>query len=520
MATSAADTQSSPPSGARAAIGGPDRVLQGFALVACGILAVRLLGLVISPLGLHPDEAQYWTWSRDFDWGYFSKPPLIAWAIGATTAIFGNDPWAVRLAAPLAHTGAAFTLFALGRRMYGDAAGVAAGVGWLLMPGVWLSSALISTDALLLPLWSLALLAVWRWSQTRTIRWALLAGFAIGLGALAKYAMFYFPACLALAAVLVPEVRRVAFSRQGFAAIATASAIVLPNLAWNASHRFETIAHTAANADWKGDLFNIDQLGAFLGDQFAIAGLLALGLVWLIIELVQRKRPFDARARFLIAFIAPPLIVIIAQALISRAHGNWAATAYPAAMVLVAGRFAGGAFLKWSWRAHAALFAVFLFLATFPALAFQTPVIGRGIENGLKRMSAWKETAAAVAARAKEGDYAAVLVDHRHSFVELSYEWRDRTDLPPLRMWVLRDQPGNHAEATAPMSAAYDGTVLVVQMSPHYERFLAGDFARFTPMAPIETKLGPRKTRKIGIAEAQGYNPAPRTADYLTEIGD
>lgn len=520
MATTAAGTESPANRDARAAAGGPDRVLQGFALVACGILAIRVAGLMISPLGLHPDEAQYWTWSRQFDWGYFSKPPLIAWVIAATTAVFGNDPWAVRLAAPFAHTGAAFALFALGRRMYGDAAGVAAGLGWLLIPGVWLSSALISTDALLLPLWSLALFAVWRWSETRTIQWALLAGFAIGLGTLAKYAMLYFPACLALAAALVPEIRRVAFSRQGVGAIATASAIVLPNLAWNASHRFETIAHTAANADWQGDLFNIDQLGAFLGDQLAIAGLFAIGLVWLVAEFAQRKQSFDARARFLIAFIAPPLIVIVAQALISRAHGNWAATAYPAAVVLVAGRFAGGAFLKWSLRTHAALFAVFLFLGAFPALAFQTPLIGRGIENGFKRMSAWKETAADVAARAKAGNYSAVLVDHRHSFVELSYEWRDRTDLPPLRMWVLRDQPGNHAEATAPMSEAYDGTVLVVQMSPHYERFLAGDFATFTPQAPIETKLGPRKTRQLGIAEAQGYRRAPRTADYLTEVGD
>ena len=23
------------------------------------------------------DEAQYWTWSQSFEWGYFSKPPLL-----------------------------------------------------------------------------------------------------------------------------------------------------------------------------------------------------------------------------------------------------------------------------------------------------------------------------------------------------------------------------------------------------------------------------------------------------------
>ncbi|MDZ4775993.1 MAG: glycosyltransferase family 39 protein [Alphaproteobacteria bacterium] len=491
-----------------------------FALAALFILAVRIMGLMVSPLGLHPDEAQYWTWSRTFDWGYFSKPPLVAWVIRATTAVFGDDPWAVRLAAPVAHTGAAFALFALGRRMYGNAAGLAAGVGWLLIPGVWLSSALISTDAILLPLWSAALYATWRWSADGAWKWALVAGAAVGLGALAKYAMLYFPLCLTLAAIVLPRVRKVAFTPGGFGAIAIAAILVLPNIAWNAANDFETVQHTAANADWRGDLFNIDQLGAFLADQFAIAGLLAAGLVWLLVEFVRGKRPLDERARFLLCFVAPPLLIIIVQALISRAHGNWAAAAYPAAIVLVAGRFAGGAFLRWSTRIHAALFALFIFLVSFPTVAYQAPLIGRGIENALKRMAGWKETAAVIEARVKAGAYTTVLVDHRHSFFELAYEWRDRKDLPPVRMWVLRDAPGNHAEATSPMIPAFDGKLLVVQLSPRYTDFLAGDFKTFTPLPPAEIKLGPRKTRPLGFAEASGFAPAPRTVAFIEDVGE
>jgi len=497
-----------------------DMALRAFALAALGILAIRIVGLLVSPLGLHPDEAQYWSWSRTFDWGYFSKPPLVAWTIRATTALFGDDPWAVRLAAPIAHTGAAFALFALGRRMYGDGAGVAAGLGWLLIPGVWLSSALISTDALLLPLWSLALWATWRWTETRAVQWAVLVGVAVGLGALAKYAMLYFPLCLTFATLWSPNVRRVAFSWQGPVVIAVAAVVATPNILWNAAHNFETVAHTAANADWQGDLFNLDQLAAFLGDQFAIAGLLAGGLVWMIVEFARGRRALDERATFLLCFVAPPLLVIIAQALISRAHGNWAATAYPAAAVLVAGRFAGGSFLRWTTRAHAALFAIFLALVCFPTVAYRAPLLGRGIENALKRMAGWKDTAAAVADRVKAGAYSAVMVDHRHAFNELQYEWRGRTDLPPLRMWVLRDAPGNHAEATSPMTAAFDRDVLVVQMSPHYTHVVAGDFRSFTPLAPVETTTGPHKTRVLTLAEAKGFQPRARTAAFLEDVGD
>lgn len=520
MTNTAADSGEAPVADRRAVTSGPDRVMHGFAVVAFAILALRIMGLMASPLGLHPDEAQYWSWSRTFEWGYFSKPPLVAWAIAATTALFGDAPWAVRLAAPLAHTGAAFALFALGRRMYGDAAAVAAGLSWLLMPGIWLSSALISTDALLLPLWSLALLGTFRWTETRKMSWAALAGLAVGLGALAKYAMLYFPLCLTLAAVWSPRVRQTVLSRQGLVAIAVAAAILAPNIAWNAAHDFETVAHTAANAEWRGDLFNIDQLASFLVDQFAVAGLLAGGLVWLIAEFARGRRPLDDRARFLLSFFAPPLAIIIVQALISRAHGNWAASAYPAAIVLVAGRFAGGAFLRWATGTHAALFAAFLALVTFPTVAYQTPIIGRGIENGLKRMAGWKETAARLAERVQADDYSVVLVDHRHTFFELAYEWRDRKDMPPVRIWVLRDAPGNHAEATAPMTAAFDSNALLVQMSPRYQHFQAADFAQYSQLAPLEIATGPRKTRVLAMAEASGFKPVTRDKSFIDAVGD
>ena len=51
-------------------------------LILIGVLLVaRVIGLFLSPLNLHGDEAQYWAWSKDLDFGYFSKPPMIAWAI-------------------------------------------------------------------------------------------------------------------------------------------------------------------------------------------------------------------------------------------------------------------------------------------------------------------------------------------------------------------------------------------------------------------------------------------------------
>lgn len=494
-------------------------------MIAAGLTLLRVAGLVLTPLSLHPDEAQYWTWSRTLDWGYFSKPPLVAWAIAATTAAFGNDPWAVRLSAPFLHLGAATALFMLGRRLYGDAGGWWAGVSWLLIPGVWLSSALITTDALLLPIWSLALFTTWRWTESRHWNWALATGVLIGAGALAKYAMFFFPACLALAALWLAPVRRAVLSTQTLGAGGAAALVVAPNVWWNVTHDFETLTHTAANANLSGDLFNPDQLLAFIGDQFAVAGVLAVALVMVLVAFARERIALDDRARFLIAFAAPPLLFMIAQALISRAHGNWAAVAYPAVIVLVAGIFAGTRLLRWGNIAHGVLFTFFMMLALMPEAAYRTPLIGRGIENGLKRMNAWDDTADAVAGLARTAagagaPYSAILADHRHMYCELAYQWRDARDLPPLRMYVLRGVAGNQAEAAAPMTADVGARVLVAHMSPRYEKFVARDFASFRTIERTEIPLGPRKTRALAFSEASGFQPATRTPEYLLEVGD
>src|SRR6476469_5270700 len=49
------------------------------------------------PLDLAPDEAHYWEWSRQLDWSYYSKGPLVAWIIRGSCELIG--PWSE------AHTG-------------------------------------------------------------------------------------------------------------------------------------------------------------------------------------------------------------------------------------------------------------------------------------------------------------------------------------------------------------------------------------------------------------------------------
>ena len=69
------------------------------------ILAIRLISLYHNNSELFFDEAQYWYWAQTPAFGYFSKPPMLAWLIASTTELCGaSSEFCVRLAAPIIHS--------------------------------------------------------------------------------------------------------------------------------------------------------------------------------------------------------------------------------------------------------------------------------------------------------------------------------------------------------------------------------------------------------------------------------
>src|SRR5882757_5518437 len=77
------------------------------------ITAGRVIALAISNAELFFDEAQYWAWGQEPAFGYYTKPPLIAWIIGATTSLCGDTPLCVRLPSPLMHFATSLVIYAL-----------------------------------------------------------------------------------------------------------------------------------------------------------------------------------------------------------------------------------------------------------------------------------------------------------------------------------------------------------------------------------------------------------------------
>jgi len=499
-----------------------DRATLAFIALLLVVTGARIVALFYSPLGLYYDEAQYWMWSRTFDWGYFTKPPMVAWVIAATTTLVGSDAeWAVRLGAPLAHATAACAVFALARSMYGSWAGFWAGLGWLMLPGVFFSSGLISTDAILLPLWALALFAMWRLVNTRAWLWAVLLGAFFGLGVMAKYAMLYFILCTALAAWKIAPVRQALAGGRGVVAFLIGAAIVTPNVIWNFQNGFATARHTAANASFNiDDMFHFNKLVEFFVGQAGVIGpLFFAALGWAAWRAARRASGLSLEDKFLLAYIVPPFVFVAAIAFISRANANWVAVAYPAIVVWVTGSlFSSVVGRRWLVGANALNIAVG---ATVAALIITNPNVANQA-RGVREARAWDQTAREIALRAAaqpgEAPFTAVLVDDRATYFELNYYWRHARraglPLPPVRMWLLRGEAHNAAEASDPMRPEEGARVLVVHLRPDLLSFVAKDFTVFRKVELLTVPLGGGRRRELQISVGEGFAPVVRDAAF------
>jgi len=331
------------------------------------------------------DEAYYALWARWPQAGYFDHPPLVAWMISASQAMFGGSEFGVR--ALFWAQGAALTPLAgwIGWRLYGDAATPML----LLVAAPLLAGAPLATpDTPLTFFWTLTLaglVEVWRArsppsrGEGRGAALWLLVGLAAGLAGLAKMTAGFLALGLALALLGTPSLRR-EFRRPGFyAAGALGLAVVSPFLIWNAAHDFATFHKQGGRI--AAPRFAPRYLGEFLAAQFGLLNPLGAGAALLR----ARRAPFDEPTRLLAAFVAPALAYFILHALHDRVQGNWPAPLYPALALLAAraiprvAPFAAGLGLV----VIAALYAHLLF--AWPAIGPTDPAL---------RIGGWRALAA------------------------------------------------------------------------------------------------------------------------------
>ncbi|MGD9828634.1 MAG: ArnT family glycosyltransferase [Hyphomicrobiaceae bacterium] len=470
------------------------------------LLAARLVALRYNGTDLFFDEAQYWSWSRELTFGYYSKPPLIAWLIRAFTETCGVSEACVRMPSALLHTATAAVIFLLARRLYDGQVGFWSGLTYATLPGVSLSAGIISTDVPLLFFWAVALLALLRLMDGKAWWPALMLGVAIGLGLNAKYAMALFVLCLGVYLIATPERRWLLSDPRLWAALAIGVALITPNLLWNWLNSFATFSHTADNAKWGGSLLKPLKALEFFGSQFGVFGPILFASLGVVAMRAWRSGAPDAD-RILLAFALPIIALFTIQAFLSRAHANWGATAYVAGTVVVVATLVRD--LSWRWlkaslALHVAL-ALLLAVAVAQAGGFRLPGAGDPFQRTLGWKALAEETRKVVgeARRQKQG-YAAVLTDDRSVTAELLYYLRD--EAVEILAWRATGRPRDHYELTRPFSARTGSPVLLVTLKPDPGPLLAR-FETVRLVAERQVPAGLGKPRRVRFYALSGYKP-------------
>lgn len=487
------------------------------------LVGLRLLALAVSPLPPGGDEAQYWHWSTTLDWGYFSKPPLIAWLISLTSWSIGDSAFGLRFSAPILHGIGAVFLFLTARQLWPQERMVATWTAaiYLLMPAISLSSFLLTTDALLLPLAAMALYGFFRMlDQPGSLVWPVWLGVALGLGLLAKYAVLFLGAGFALLILVDPALRQAIGWRKNSLILLIPILMILPNLAWNRDHSFATLSHTAANVDLAQAstqfslLSSAQELGTFWLSQFGVFGPIPFFLLLLAFGWALTKPRQSPEFRLMVLGLIP-LLIISVQAFSSRAHGNWAVIAFVPASLLLA-RFAAR-----DWRQTLLLVSLGLhtILATGLLVVLAKP--DRFTEGPLgavlQPLTGWDQTISEIMAKyANDGTgqpFAAIVTDTRLFHYSITWGLRHQSEIE-LKMWPRYGVPHSHRELMEPLLPGDPRKLLVIVSRPRFAPRVLADFRRIQSLGLVHIPLGAGRTRQFELFEAQGYAPQTRDEAY------
>ncbi len=366
-------------------------------LLVLGLLILRIIYLVwLSPWELVADEAHYWEWARRPSLSYYSKGPGIAWMIAASTALFGDSEWAIRLPAAISSAIAMLVLARLTIEITRDErAGFMAAAALALIPIYQLEAILMTIDPPFMAAWVICAWIAWRAFSAHALGerpwllWAAL-GLAIGVGFLIKYVIVLLAPGLLLYAIL--RRREVPWNGRLTAGIALAlvafAIAITPWIAWNSQHGWPAIRHELGHIGAPGgdvppqweQPHGIVSLLELLAAQIGVIGPPAFVLiVAATVRAIRTRRESDRWPAhlFLLSVGLPTIGFFLLASLKTGVEANWPVSGYLTLLVLVA-EYSRGAWTR-GWRWMLALGLVTGSIVAFPTAWARLPVAGDAV---------------------------------------------------------------------------------------------------------------------------------------------
>jgi Dolichyl-phosphate-mannose-protein mannosyltransferase len=415
----------------------PTRVVWIF-LIA--LTAIRLS--MLATKDLETDEAYYWMWSERPAPAYFSKGPGVAFAMRASTAMFGTNEFGVRFFSPLLAAGTSLLLFYFARRLFSGMAGLWLVVALNLTPIFNVGAFLMTIDPLSIFFWTAAMFAFWL-ALERSPQfswWWPVTGLLIGLGFLCKYTNALEIVSILLVLVLAPRLRR-EFKAPGlYWLLGTFVVCTIPPIVWNAQHAWVTLTHLRARGSLDEEVgFHPTEILKFLGEHFIFySPLLFLALAWAVVASWRRIRQ-QFKILFLFWFGLPVFAFYLLISINKVAAPNWDALAFLSFGLLAINfwreRLERSTSLKRT-AAVALILGLVMSVLTMDTDIVRTAGLHWWRRDPSNRLRGWKTGAAAVEQlrqemEAKLGEKLFLIANDRDRASEISFYLRDKRPESP-----------------------------------------------------------------------------------------
>lgn len=333
------------------------------------VKAIIMVWIVLhGGIGLGPDEAQYWTWSQQLDWGYYSKPPGIAWQIWLGAQLFGNTELGVRFFSIVLGSLLPLSIYFLARScQLQSATACLAGVIMALSPMGFMAAFLAITDIGMMLFWTLSCAVFTKGLAEQKPPNYILIGLLIMCGALFKWPIY----TLWIIFIVWMLVYRGLATPQLIVGIPISLLGLLPSVIWNMTHQWATFRHVGAtiagqHANDEGVTILKGNLIAFLGAQAALLSpILFILLLFAFVHLMKQRSQVQSTIAFCGYSCFAILAVFSCMALFQKMQGNWSDFAYPTGIVLLAWYVNETVSKKMGWTIAGLLVSIVLIAGTF-----------------------------------------------------------------------------------------------------------------------------------------------------------
>ena len=303
------------------------------------ILALNaLLWLILGSFyAIAPDMADHWMWSRELHWGYYEHPPMIALFMKLFTGFTAEPIWWLRFGAVV---NTALVLW-LACTITAEAWNPRTALYLLLLLLGTLFFNLLSLFWHIQPMLLFWLVGLWcalRLERSKNPNWLLLFGIVAGLGGLSKYVFILLYLSGMLWLLCCREMHFVWRSWQLWSAPLLSLLVFSPNLYWNATHEWASIAF-----HFDRGVFNagggIEKLAAFSAGHLLLFNLLLVVPAWWWLirrKLLDEKENFCWPKLLALTTIIPLILFSSAALMGSQSDPLWTETAYLGLFMLVA----------------------------------------------------------------------------------------------------------------------------------------------------------------------------------------